>query len=74
MLAYDLIGSSLVALSALSIATMRVRAHRGFSARDRTIGAQETTSERAPSRDSDGRHNQHREPSVVKWEEARDHV
>ena len=31
MLAYDLIGSSLVALGALSIATMRVRANWGLA-------------------------------------------
>ena len=49
MLIYDLIGSSLVALSALSIATMRVRANWDSSAPDRTIGAQEAISERAPS-------------------------
>ncbi len=65
MLAYNLIGTSLVALGALSLATMRVRANWGLSALDRTIGDQEAASERAPTRDSDGRYHQHRDPSVV---------
>jgi hypothetical protein len=58
MLAYDLIGSSLVALGALSLATMRVRANWGLNALDRTIGAQEAASERAPSRVGERRHYQ----------------
>ena len=65
MLAYNLIGSGLVALGALSIGSMRARANWGSSALDRTIGAQEAASERAPSRDSDGGDHQHRNPSVV---------
>jgi trehalose 6-phosphate synthase len=65
MLAYNVIGSSLVALGALSIATMRARANWGLGALDGKIGAQGAASEPAPSRDSDGRHHQHRDPSVV---------
>jgi trehalose 6-phosphate synthase len=65
MLAYDLIGSSLVALGALSIATMRVRANWGLSARDRTIGAQAAASERAPIQDGDRQYYQRSHPSVV---------
>jgi hypothetical protein len=65
MLAYDVIGSSLVALGALSIATMRVGANWGSSALYRTIDGQGAASERAPSRDSDGRYHQHSDPSVV---------
>ena len=70
MLAYDLIGSSLVALGALSIATTRVRANWGSSALDQTIGAQKVASERAPKRNSDGRYRQHRDPSVVELERS----
>jgi hypothetical protein len=65
MLAYDLIGSSLVALGTLSMATARARANWGSSALDQTIVAQEAASERAPSRDSDGWDHQHRNPSVI---------
>jgi len=65
MLAYNLIGSSLVALGALSIATMRARANWGSSALDRTTGAQEAVSERAPSPENDGWYHQHGDPSVV---------
>src|ERR1039458_5181716 len=65
MLAYNLIGSSLVALGALSIATMRVRANWGLSALDRTIGAQEAASEHARSRGSDGGDHQLGDPSVA---------
>ncbi len=65
MLAHNLIGSSLVALGALSIATTRVRANWGLSALDRTIGAQTSASERAPIQDSDHRRQQHNDPSVV---------
>jgi hypothetical protein len=65
MPAYNLIGSSLVALGALSIATIRARANWGLSAPDRTIGAQEAASERAPRRDGDGRYHQHSDPSIV---------
>jgi trehalose 6-phosphate synthase len=65
MLAYDLIGSSLVALAALSLATMRVGANWGLNASDRTIGEREAASERVPSRDSGGRYHQRGDPSVV---------
>ncbi len=65
MLTYNLIGSGLVALGALSMATMRARANWGMSAPAPTIGAQEAASEPAPSRDSDGGDHQRRGPSVV---------
>jgi trehalose 6-phosphate synthase len=65
MLAYDLIGSSLVALGALSIATTRVRANWGLTALDRTLDAQTAASVRAPTQDSDRQHHQRSEPSVV---------
>jgi trehalose 6-phosphate synthase len=65
MLAYDLIGSSLVALGALSLATMRIGANWGLSAPNRTIGEREAASERAASRDNDGRYHQRDDPSVV---------
>ena len=68
MLAYNLIGTSLVALGALSLATMRVRAKWGLSALDRTIGDQEAASQSAPSRDGDGRIHQQSVPSVVELE------
>ncbi len=58
MLAYNLIGSSLVggslvALAALSVTTIRARANWGSGAPDWTIGAQEAASERALGRDGD---------------------
>jgi trehalose 6-phosphate synthase len=65
MLAYDLIGSSLVALGALSIATTRVRANWGLTALDRTLGAQTAASERAPIQDSDRQYHQRSKPSAV---------
>jgi hypothetical protein len=65
MLGYDLIGGSLVALGALSIATMRVGAHWGSSALYRTIDGQEAAFEHAPSRDGDGDDHQLSDPSVV---------
>jgi trehalose 6-phosphate synthase len=65
MLAYDLIGSSLVALGVLSIATMRVRANGGLTALDRTLGAQTAALVRAPSQDSDRQHHQRSKPSIV---------
>jgi trehalose 6-phosphate synthase len=65
MLAYDLIGSSLVALGALAIATTRVRANWGLTALDRTLDAQTAASVRAPTQDSDRQHHQRSEPSVV---------
>jgi len=65
VLAYDLIGSSLVALGALSIATMRVRANWGLTALDRTLGAETAASVRAPIQDSDRQHHQRSKPSVV---------
>jgi trehalose 6-phosphate synthase len=65
MLAYDLIGSSLVALGAFSIATMRVRENWGLTALDRTLGAQTAASVRPPIQDSDRQYHQHGEPSVV---------
>ncbi|MGO4871399.1 MAG: hypothetical protein ACLPGW_12440, partial [Roseiarcus sp.] len=65
MLAYDLIGSSLIALGALSIATMRIGANWGVSAPSHTMSARAVASARAPSRDGDGRNRQRNEPSVV---------
>jgi len=65
MLGFNLIGSSLVALGALSIATMRVRASSSLSALDGTIGAQEASSERARGRDGDGGSHRHSEPLIV---------
>ena len=65
MLGYDLIGSSLVALGALSIATTRVRANWGSTAPSHTFGLQGAASARASSQDGDGRNHQRREPSVV---------
>jgi trehalose 6-phosphate synthase len=64
MLPYNFIGSSLVALGALSIATMRASASWGTSALDRSIGAR-AVSGPVPSRDSDDRYHQQRNPSVV---------
>jgi trehalose 6-phosphate synthase len=66
MLAYGVIGSSLVALGALSIATMRVRASWGSSTPDRTIGPREEPSQSAPSLDGGGQGHQQNDPSVVK--------
>ena len=54
MLAYNLIGSRLVSLGALSIAIRRAHANRGLSALGRTIGAQAAASERAPGRERVG--------------------
>jgi hypothetical protein len=54
MVTYNLIGSGLVALAALSLTTVRARANWDPSARDETIGAQTAASERAPDRNSDG--------------------
>jgi trehalose 6-phosphate synthase len=65
MLAYDVIGSSLVALGALSIATTRVPANGGLTALDRTLGAQTAASVRAPIQDSDRQYHQGSKPSVV---------
>jgi hypothetical protein len=53
MLAYNFIGSSLVALSAFSFTTIRAPANWEPSAVDWTIGAQTAASERALGRDSD---------------------
>jgi len=68
MLAYDLIGSGLIALGALSIATMRVGAVWGVSARGQTISAQAAASEGAPIRDGDRQYHQHSDASVVELE------
>jgi trehalose 6-phosphate synthase len=65
MLAYDLIGSSLVALGALSIATMRIGANWGVSASNHTMSARSAASARAPSREGDGRNHQRSEPPAV---------
>ena len=54
MMTYNLIGSGLVALAALSLTTMRAQANWDPSARDGASGAQTATSERAPTRDGDG--------------------
>jgi trehalose 6-phosphate synthase len=67
MLAYELIGSSLVALGALSIATMRVGANRGSSALYRTIDGREAASEHVPGRGCDGENRQRGDPSVVEF-------
>jgi hypothetical protein len=54
MLAYNLIGSSLVAMAAFSFTTIRARANWEPIALDWTIGAREAASDRALGRDSDG--------------------
>ena len=65
MLGYNLIGSSLVALGALSIATTRVRANWGLTAPSHTFGVQGAASVDAWGRDGDGGSHRHSEPSVV---------
>ena len=54
MVTYNLIGSGLVALAALSLATVRACANWDPSARDEAIGVQTAASERAPAEDGDG--------------------
>jgi trehalose 6-phosphate synthase len=70
MLAYDLIGGSLVALGALSIATTRVGSNWGLSVPTLMIGAQGAAAARAGSRDSDDRKHQSSERSVVELGES----
>jgi trehalose 6-phosphate synthase len=65
MLGYNLIGSSLVALGALSIATTRVRANWGLIAPSHAFGVQGAASTGARGRDGDGGSRRHSEPSVV---------
>ena len=65
MLAYNLIGSSLVALGALSIATTRVRAGWGLSALDRIDWRSAGGLRTRPIRDADRQHQPESDPSVA---------
>jgi trehalose 6-phosphate synthase len=65
MLGFNLIGNSLVALGAMSIATTRVRARSGLTAPSHVFGVQGAALAGARGRDGDGGSHRHGEPSIV---------